>query len=115
MSALGEFPTQVKDVFVTKEKNDVGIYGVKFYIRGKPWVISIDDIHLFRKTGLGYTYLKFAQQSADDKAIWGAMLEKAWAKLRGNYLNSEGGIVKNGLRTLTGVPVYSYMTSELTD
>ena len=43
------------------------------------------------------------------------MLEKAWAKVKGNYLNSEGGIVKNGLRSLTGLPVYSYPTADLTD
>jgi hypothetical protein len=47
-SALGEWPNLVKDIFLTKTKNSAGIIGVKFYIKGKPWVISIDDYHLFK-------------------------------------------------------------------
>lgn len=57
--------------------------------------------------------LRFAKESHDEKAIWGPVLEKAWAKVRGNYLNADGGIVKNGLRLLTGVPVYSYTASDI--
>jgi len=27
--------------------NNAGIYGVTFYIRGKPWVVEVDDHMLF--------------------------------------------------------------------
>jgi hypothetical protein len=40
------------------------------------------------------------------------MLEKAWAKVKGNYLISEGGMTANGIRALTGVPVFDYIASE---
>jgi len=46
-SALGEFPKMVKDLFVIPDTNSVGIYAVKFYIRGKPWIVEIDDEFLF--------------------------------------------------------------------
>ena len=36
------------------------------------------------------------------------MLEKAWAKVKGNYLIANGDLVKNGIRSLTGIPVFSY-------
>ena len=110
--ALAEFPNKVKGLFVNQEKNDAGIYGLTFYIRGKPWVVSIDDYMLFRGD-MDPADLKFSKQSADNLAIWGPMLEKAWAKVRGNYLNTEGGLVKDGLRLLTGAPVFTYAAAGL--
>ena len=50
---------------------------------------------------------------ANGNELWVILLEKAWAKVRGNYLNTEGGLVKNGLRLLTGAPVYTYAASSL--
>lgn len=43
--------------------------------------------------------------------MWAAILEKAWAKVKGNYLIADGGLVENGLHALTGVPVFRYSTS----
>ena len=43
MAAMSEYPELAKSIFLTQEKNDVGIYAVKFYIRGKPWVVTVDD------------------------------------------------------------------------
>lgn len=37
----------INDMFITKTKNDAGIYAVRFYIRGKPWVVTVDDYFLF--------------------------------------------------------------------
>ena len=48
MGCLGEFPELVKDIFITKEKNVAGATAVQFYIRGKPWVVTVDDILLHR-------------------------------------------------------------------
>ena len=45
--------------------------------------------------------------------MWGPILEKAWAKVKGSYANTRGGHVVNGLRSLTGIPVYYYKTSKL--
>ena len=95
------------------DRNEAGVYGVTFYIRGKPWVVSVDDYMLFRGTQPPYS-LKFSKQSRDDLAIWGPVLEKAWAKVRGNFINVDGGVVKNGLRLLTGVPVFTYATNAIT-
>ena len=30
-------------MFLNREVNSRGIYGVRFYIRGKPWVVEVDD------------------------------------------------------------------------
>ena len=110
-AGIAEWPDLVRDLFVTKTKNDAGIIGVKLYIRGKPWVISLDSDMWFYQKNSTFTELIFAKESADGKAIWGAILEKALAKVKGNYINTNAGdLLKNGLATLTGVPVYSRYT-----
>lgn len=109
MSSLAEFPDMVRDTIINPEVNNKGIYNVRFFIRGKPWVVTIDDHLVFWNSNP--RSLVFAGQSKDNEAIWGAVLEKAWAKVRGNYLLSDGGMAANGIRALTGVPVFSYYSS----
>jgi hypothetical protein len=45
---------------------------------------------------------------SDEGAMWGPILEKAWAKVKGNYAQANGGFVVSGMRTLTGVPTFTY-------
>ena len=40
--------------------------------------------------------------------MWGPVLEKAYAKVLGNYLKTNSGYIANGIRILTGKPVFSY-------
>ena len=44
LSALAEWPDLVS-------KNKAGIFGARIFIRGKPWVITIDDSLLFNYSG----------------------------------------------------------------
>ena len=46
--------------------------------------------------------------------MWGALLEKAWAKVKGNYMAAEGGFTQTGLRVLTGAPVFDYKGTDYT-
>lgn len=36
--------------------------------------------------------------------MWGPIIEKAWAKVKGSYMNADGGISSNALRFMTGAP-----------
>ena len=40
--------------------------------------------------------------------MWAPLLEKAWAKVKGNYVTADGGFLVSGIRALTGVPVFTY-------
>jgi hypothetical protein len=46
-AAVAEFPETIRALFVTPDENKVGILALKFYIRGKPWVVDIDDNFYF--------------------------------------------------------------------
>ena len=43
MSAVSERSELIREVFLTPTKNDAGINAFRLYIRGKPWVVVIDD------------------------------------------------------------------------
>lgn len=47
MTAVADRPSLLKQMFLTPEKNAAGIHGLRFYIRGKPWVVDIDDSILY--------------------------------------------------------------------
>jgi len=110
LSAVGEFPQLVKDMFVTKEKNNVNAHLVRFYIRGKPWVVSVDESLMFYGSS-STKHLVFTKVAPDNKSIWAAIMEKAWAKVRGNYINANGGLVENAFHALVGIPTFGYYTS----
>ena len=56
----------------------------------------------------------FAKLSDDSTSAWGTIIEKAWAKVLGNYLKTNLGYTHNGLRFLTGMPIFSYSISNTT-
>jgi calpain-15 len=93
------------------EKNDAGIVGIQLFIRGKPWTITIDDYMLFDTSSSSPT-LEYAQQSSGN-AMWAPILEKAWAKIKGNYAQADAGFVVSGLRALTGAPTFTYSISDV--
>ena len=51
--------------------------------------------------------LIFAQPSRDG-ALWGPLLEKAFAKLQGNYENTVSGDPISSIEMLTGAPALRY-------
>ena len=112
LASVAEAPQVIKDVFLTDTKNSAGIIGVQFYIRGKPWAVSLDSSFLYMYPST--PTLKFAQVNMNDQAMWGPILEKAWAKVKGSYETADGGFVQTGLRAMTGVPVFSYLVSDVT-
>lgn len=40
--------------------------------------------------------------------MWAPILEKAWAKAKGHYLATNGGLLAPVQHALTGFPVFSY-------
>ena len=80
---------------------------MRFYVRGKPWIISIDD-EMYHVNGTLY----FAKVP-DSQSLWVPLLEKAWAKLIGTYSSADHGYVVNGMRALTGLPIFDYKTEWL--
>jgi len=105
IASAGEWPDMIKGMFINTQ-SDVGLYGIRFFVRGKPWLITVDDKLLFEDGALLYA------QPGDNGAMWAPLLEKAWAKMKGSYAQTNGGFVVSGLRMLTGAPTFTYQLSD---
>jgi hypothetical protein len=94
-ATAGHTSKLINDVLLTKDKNSAGIHAARFFIRGKPWVVDIDDRMLFKldptDKWVGPDTLYFGQQSKKG-LMWGPIIEKAWGKVKGNMLGAAGGI-----------------------
>ena len=112
MSTVAWRPELVKKLFLTEGISDAGIYHIKLYIRGKPWLIEIDDEMLFLKDG-GQENLRYNKFDKQSNSLWAPLLQKAVAKIKGNYENLMAGIPENALRLLTGAPAFHYEVSQL--
>lgn len=137
LTSISKTPQTVKDLFMTQE-NDTGIYVVKLYIRGKPWLVEIDDTILVEYTQANWFEFKYADINMFDKAFWPIVLEKVWAKIKGSYDMAQSSKMRSnwitGLLTpikssdsmhysspvevfnaLLGVPTFQYEMSKQTD
>ena len=55
--------------------------------------------------------LYFAKVGKESQ-IWGPLVEKACAKMKGTYYDSGGGFTQSGLRALVGCPVYDFKSED---
>ena len=87
-------------MFITQKPSDQ--YELRIFVRGRPWIVKVDDQFLYHREldNLRYAYVK--------NSLWPAVLEKALAKVKGNYEQLEGGFPANMMGFLTGVPIWTY-------
>ncbi len=117
-SALSEKPKRLETLFLDRsgKMNKNGIYGINVYALGVPQTVIIDDYlplqYLVQDTGAVYTTL--FSQVGKDQSMWGAFLEKAFAKVYGNYGHMFAGDPRDGIRSLTGAPSLLYTHASFT-
>lgn len=79
VASLAENPSLVKRLFITKEYNEEGIYRLKICKNGEWITVTVDDyIPCYYQAGP-----MFARSNGDE--LWVLLLEKAYAKVHGNY------------------------------
>lgn len=100
LSGYAEYTQRVENTFVNTETNANGIYAVNLYALGVPHTVVIDD-YLALMDGEDSTI--FSQLSSDN-GLWGPYIEKAIAKLHGNFHHLEGGLPNQAVNVLNGSP-----------
>ena len=70
---------------------------------GFPITVIVDDYLPIKKQSDGSVASIFSKQSADGD-VWMMLLEKAFAKLMGNYELTNGGWPTEGVNALNGAP-----------
>ena len=90
-------------MFIIQELNSAGIYALKLYLMGIPVTVSVDEFLPF--AGASPNHLEFAR-APSDHGLWMPILEKAGAKLFGNYEMLQGGMIGPAIQMMTGAPFY---------
>ena len=98
LAAMTEFPQRLLKIFTTKEPNKQGAYSVSFLISGLPVEILLDD-YFPCTTGFELLYSK-----PPSNELWFLLLEKAFAKLYGNYTEIQSVYVSEAFEMMTGMP-----------
>ena len=98
IAALAESPALVKRLFITEEYNEFGIYKLRICKNGEWVVVTIDDYIPCSLNG-GPMF-----SSSNGNELWVLLLEKAYAKLHGNYWQLRAGFVSHGMMDLSGCP-----------
>jgi len=97
LAALTEFPNLIYKIFKTKRVSENGLYEIALFIDGEWQIVIVDDyIPINKRLG----ECAFAKPNVNE--IWVIILEKAWAKVNGGYLNTIGGYSSEPLSALTG-------------
>ena len=104
LAAVSERPELIKDAFITQQFNKHGVYVIRFFIRGKPWLVSVDDEIAFDAR----QNRPYFANVATGRVVWPALVEKAFAKLKGTYSFVDDQTSATALRALTGAPTYTY-------
>ena len=90
--------SQITDLFETKKVNSAGIYLLYLYVNGIRTPVIIDDYFPCYKSG------KIAFCKSQQNELWAMLIEKAWAKLHGTFVRTEGNLPCFAYSHLTGVP-----------
>ena len=107
LSALSQFPNLINQIFITKKINQECIYQISLFIDGEFQIVYIDD---FVPVLRGTTTPFFTKTNSF--VLWGLLLEKAWAKVNGGYLNIVSCSLSDLFRALTGFSCLSINTKE---
>ena len=105
ISVVAQSPKLIERIILTKSYSRYGLYRVKLCRMGAWQVIALDDY--FPCYPLGEPI--FSKNNG--KELWVILLEKAFAKLYGNYMSLEVGNIRHALIDLTGCPTLTYTTT----
>ena len=72
------YPNFIKDIFINKEVNDEGVYGVVMIKDGLKVDVILDDFF----PCVNYNTM-FSHNSGNE--LWAMLFEKAYSKIRGSY------------------------------
>ena len=103
VAAVAEVPERVAKNILSKDPNPCGAHSVTLCITGIWEDIVIDDLF---PTDDYRQKPAFSHSRTQD--IWIMLLEKAWAKVNGGYMDIEAGFLSEALIALTGAPCHTF-------
>lgn len=106
ISSIAEHPERLRRLFLTKTNEGNGLFAVALCLNGVWEEVILDDYAPCTSGG------QLAFNTSKTHELWVVLLEKAWAKVHGGYLNIEAGLTREALRDLTGASAKTYFTKK---
>ena len=107
LSNLAIVPETFSKILLTKQTASNGMYNVQFYINGKPKIVTVDEYfpaHQSKQWVFSYS---------GPNEFWVQLMEKAWAKVCGNYATTINGKPSDALSCLIESPCYTLNVERL--
>ena len=108
VASLSKYPNLIEKLFFFKEKSNEHCYGCYFRINGIWKLVLLDDFI----PCYGSYKKNFAFSHTNGNELWVILLEKAWAKLNGNYARIIGGDPHEIFEVLTNAYCEKFMFNE---
>ena len=108
LSGLAEVPDRIRELFVSQVVNPQGLFAVKLIQDGVMQEVLVDSYIPIQQHG----ELQFSRTNGPE--LWVIILEKAYAKLKGDYASiGSGGKPEHAISDLTGAPWLKLYTKEV--
>ena len=108
IASVAEDDERIKKVFINDQTNKAGIYAFNVFVRGLETIVTVDESILVNNKNIPL-FAKIGQ----DNSMWGPILEKAWAKVNGNFERIEAGYGLEAFSFLTNSPSRYFNVSKL--
>ena len=103
LAAMTNIPQLICQLFRSFQLSKNGCYEIGLNIEGEWEIVLLDDYFpCSKKTRVPI----FAKPNGPE--LWVMLLEKAWAKINGGYLNITGGYASEVLSTFTSFPIETF-------
>lgn len=107
LSSICTYKDRIKRLFLTRKVDDTGCYCVALSVNGLWEEVILDD-----NFPVNARSKKPIFNRCRNNELWVMLLEKAWAKICGGYLNIHLGWPREALYDITGAPARDYFIME---
>lgn len=97
---LSQKAARVQQLISQQPVSEEGLYECRFFNEGGIFKVLVDDLLPCLKNEPAFA------KTAGGKALYGLLLEKAWAKMHGSYERVEQDLSCHIMHSLTGAPAY---------
>jgi hypothetical protein len=87
LGSLCRYPELIEKLFYSKEKTKEHLYGIYLYLHGNKKLVLVDDYLPYK----GKVFKLCAMSKSEENELWVSLIEKAWAKVNGQYIRIGGG------------------------
>lgn len=110
VAAIGNNKDRIEKIIPSKRLNKEGIIAATFFVKGLPRTMVVDDYLPFEADPSFKSFDLVFGNVSPDGGFFLAFLEKAYAKLVGNYGATERveGTISEAFRALNGAPTFSF-------